>query len=855
MPSARRSKEYYEQVRAQESAEETKKRRRPSKAQEVPPTRRYTAGDVAEAIAASTAAPLKGEAGAPADSPLGQEAATEANAAAEGEGAGAAEQGEAPSAAPRTPGEESVGTELEAIFAEFERIDEGIEEASLERKRKSRPADRRIEQVVAALVRTLTSKRDVTEKDLDVVLEITKNKIVEAVNAQAITIYFLEPDGIHFRHVSYARSLYRGDPNAEKRFQRALERLKSTVLPPGTGIVGRVIARNEAHVTLDASRDPAHYEEIEKQTGFHVKSMITVPIAHEGEVYGAIQCLNKNPASGEEFFSQRDLRLVEEVADYSARVIYMARHPGFVWSQEDVSRYVARLAKLEYIDLGEVEIDPKLLALVGEENLRKFEILPLKKLGSGSLKAAIDNPLDVNRRDAFELATGLEVEVLVVSPAEQIRKAIEAAFAKRDLKGAAEALGAELAEKASKVEKIELEDGAEKDSAPVIQLANRIIEDAYSRGASDIHVEPFESDVVVRYRVDGVLEEKLRLPPAAIRPLVARLKIMANLNIAETRLPQDGRILFKDFTKTDIDVDIRVATAPMIWGEKVVMRLLDRKAAAIGLDALGLSPRNLEIYRKCLAAPYGMILHVGPTGSGKTTTLYAALRELNTPDVNIQTAEDPVEYVLPGVNQMQIRPQIGLDFARALRSYLRQDPDIILVGEIRDLETAEIAIEAALTGHQLLSTMHTNDAAGTVTRFVDMGIEPFLVSSSLLCVCAQRLMRRLCACKIEHDPTPEERELIGLEAGERPSIFAAKPGGCPKCNGIGYKGRIGVHELLVMNDELREATARRGVPTSEIDRIARKAGMVPLCDDAMAKVKQGITSVEEALRTVRVEKF
>jgi type IV pilus assembly protein PilB len=766
----------------------------------------------------------------------------------------------APSAAEGAVEGADIAAEIDNIFEAFEKVEEAPPEPERAKRSRSRPADRRIEQVVSALVRTLTSKREVTQKDLDLVLEITKSKIVEAVNAQAITVYFRERDGIHFRHISYNRSLYRGDTAAEQRFQQQIERLKKTVLPHGHGIVGRVIEENRSHSTLDASRDPAYSAEIEKLTGFRVKSMMTVPISYEGEVYGAIQVMNKSPASGEEFFSQKDLRLVEEVADYSARAIYMARNPGFVWPEEDVARYIARLAKLEYVDLHEVEIDPKLLQSVGEENLRKFLILPLKKLGSGTLKAAMANPLDIARRDSFELATGLEIEVLVVSPAGQIREAIERALEKEALAGVSEAVVADLAakekEEKRKVERIELDEDADRNSAPIIELANRIIEDAYSRGASDIHIEPFEKDVVVRYRIDGLLQEMLRLPSGASKPLAARLKIMASLNIAETRLPQDGRILFKEFAKSGLDIDLRVATAPMIWGEKIVMRILDRQAPAVGLDKLGFSEVNLARYRKCLAAPYGMILHVGPTGSGKTTTLYAALRELNTPDMNIQTAEDPVEYMLPGVNQMQVKAQIGLTFSRALRSYLRQDPDVILVGEIRDLETAEIAVEAALTGHQILSTLHTNDAPSTVIRFVDMGIEPFLISSSLLCVCAQRLMRRLCeACREPHDPTPEERDLLGFKPGEPRELYRARKGGCPRCNQTGYKGRIGIHEMMVMDDELRAICSRHGVSSMEIERVARKNGMISLFDDAMEKVKAGITSLEEALRTVRVEKF
>jgi type IV pilus assembly protein PilB len=590
--------------------------------------------------------------------------------------------------------------------------------------------------------------------------------------------------------------------------------------------------------------------------------MVTVPIGYDKQVYGAIQCMNKNPASGEEFFSQKDIKLVEEVADYSARIIYMARNPGFKWGEEDVARYIARVAKLEYVDVREVEIEPALLQLVGEDVLRKFQILPLKKLGSKTIKAAIDNPLELNRREAFELQTDLQIEVLVVSPAKQILDGIDKIFKKQEADNISDAFKAELAEKAKEaVEKVELAEDADKNSAPVIQLANRIIEDAYARGASDIHIEPFEKEVIIRYRADGVLEEKMRLPAAAIRPLTARLKIMSNLNIAEQRLPQDGRIMFKEFTKTNIDIDLRVAIGPMVFGEKTVMRILDKKTTAVGLDKMGYSQHNMDMYVKCCAAPFGMIIHTGPTGSGKTTTLYAAVNYLNTPDMNIQTAEDPVEFMLPGINQMQIKPAIGLTFAKALKCYLRQDPDIILIGEIRDLEVAEIAIEAALTGHQVLSTLHTNDAAGTITRFVEMGIEPYLLTGALLCICAQRLMRKVCpACRIDHGPlSPVEREYLKLADGEAPKIYKANTKAmgnkCAKCGGSGYKGRIGTHELLVMNAPLRDICAKHGVSAAEIAIVAiEKADMVPLFDDAMLKVKEGITSFEEALRTVRVEK-
>jgi type IV pilus assembly protein PilB len=388
------------------------------------------------------------------------------------------------------------------------------------------------------------------------------------------------------------------------------------------------------------------------------------------------------------------------------------------------------------------------------------------------------------------------------------------------------------------------------DSAPIIQLTNRIIEDAYVSGASDIHIEPMEKDLLVRYRVDGMCSEKLRLPKQVANSMVTRIKIMCNLDISERRLPQDGRIVFKKFTKKNIDIDLRVATGPMNHGEKVVMRILDKQKSTLPLPALGFSEENLAKYRECVRQPYGMILHCGPTGSGKSMTLYSALGEVNTPDVNIQTAEDPIEYTLAGINQMQMNRQIGLTFERALRCYLRMDPDIILVGEIRDKETAQIACEAALTGHLLVSTLHTNDAPSTVSRMGEMGIEPFNISASLVCVCAQRLLRRVCKnCKVKYVPEGREKELLEKAIGWSGEIFKAGPGGCHVCGGNGYKGRVGIHELMTNSEELTEAINKE-VEVADLKRVAMKNGMKTLHQDSMLKVKMGLTTMEEALSNV-----
>jgi type IV pilus assembly protein PilB len=345
-------------------------------------------------------------------------------------------------------------------------------------------------------------------------------------------------------------------------------------------------------------------------------------------------------------------------------------------------------------------------------------------------------------------------------------------------------------------------------------------------------------------------QEKLRLPVKVGPALVARLKIMCNLDISERRLPQDGRIVFKQYTKKNLDLDLRVSTAPLNHGEGVVMRILDKQKTTLPLTSLGFSEDNLARYRECIRQPYGMILHCGPTGSGKSMTLYSALNEINTPDIVVRTAEDPIEYTLNGINQMQMHRQIGLTFATALRAFLRQDPDIILVGEIRDMETAEIAVEAALTGHLLISTLHTNDAPSTVARLTDMEIEPFMVSSSILCVCAQRLMRRACKqCRVQYEPKGREQEILEKAIGWSGPIFKHNPKGCPKCNSSGYRGRVGIHELMVTNEELVEAINKKA-DTTVLKKIAMKAGMKTLHQDSLLKVKEGLSTLEEAISTV-----
>lgn len=394
------------------------------------------------------------------------------------------------------------------------------------------------------------------------------------------------------------------------------------------------------------------------------------------------------------------------------------------------------------------------------------------------------------------------------------------------------------------------EEDLENDNNPIVQLASRIIEDAYFSGGSDIHIEPFEGEARIRVRVDGVCQEKLRIPAKACATLMARLKIMANLDIAEKRLPQDGRIVYKQFNRKGIDVDLRMSTAPLNHGEGAVMRLLDKQKSTLPLPALGFSEDNLSMYRELIQRPYGMVLHCGPTGSGKSMTLYSALNEINDPGKCIRTAEDPIEYTLRGLLQMQMHRQIGLTFASALRAFLRQDPDIILVGEIRDQETAQIAVEAALTGHMLFSTLHTNDAPSTISRLTEMGIEPFMISASLVCVCAQRLLRRVCkTCKLTVEAEGREEAILQRAIEWSGTISHAKDGGCPACGGIGYKGRVGIHELMPTSEELVKGINCE-YDTAKIKRIAVRNGLRTLHQDSMLKVSEGVTTIEEAIASV-----
>jgi type IV pilus assembly protein PilB len=714
-----------------------------------------------------------------------------------------------------------------------------------------------------SLLIKVISKPAPSREDVNTVIELTASKVVESLQAQSMTLYLVEGGEIAFKQVYYSPTLWGADKGKEVEFRDTAKKLLTLKLPAGTGNVGKVIQTGEPLFFSGKGADAATLKKMD--VGFQVNSMLTVPLK-TNIVIGAIQVLNKEPSAGTGgSFTPKDLSVLIEVAEYSSTLIQRMLDPKFQLTPEDTAKFISKFTELPLVTkIEDIDIDDKLVEITGDAVIRRECIFPYKKTGTNSCSVLMTNPLDYAKREAFSQATEMSIDDVKVIPASLLDALLKKCFGEKA--GAA----AKTGEAATEVDIDEVKDlisGAyteggtgevkaadleSEDSAPIIQLTNRIIEDAYVSGASDIHIEPMEKDLLVRYRVDGMCSEKMRLPKQVAFAMVARLKIMCNLDISERRLPQDGRIIFKKFTKKNIDIDLRVATGPMNHGEKVVMRILDKQKSTLPLTALGFSEENLARYRDCVRQPYGMILHCGPTGSGKSMTLYSALGEVNTPDVNIQTAEDPIEYTLAGINQMQMNKQIGLTFERALRCYLRMDPDIILVGEIRDKETAQIACEAALTGHLLVSTLHTNDAPSTVARMGEMGIEPFNISAALVCVCAQRLLRRVCKnCKVKYVPEGRELEIIQTALGlkEAPEIFKAAPGGCHVCGGNGYKGRVGIHELMVNCEEIVEAINKE-VEVADLKRVCMKNGMKTLHQDSILKVKMGMTTMEDALSNV-----
>jgi type IV pilus assembly protein PilB len=527
---------------------------------------------------------------------------------------------------------------------------------------------------------------------------------------------------------------------------------------------------------------------------------------------------------------------------------------GFI-TDDDITGVLSRQYGVPSINLKYYEIDPNVIKLIPQDTALRYQVIPLSRVGS-VLTIAMTDPTNVFAMDDIKFMTGFNVEPVVASES-AIAEAIsrfyggsassheELSSLMKDLVDEDQEL--ELAAEEQEMDAAMLEKAAEE--APIIKLVNLILTDSVKRGASDIHVEPYENEMRVRFRVDGVLQTVMS-PPMKLRDAItSRMKIMAKLDIAEKRLPQDGRIMIKYKAEgKKKELDFRVSTVPTLYGEKIVLRLLDKENLRLDMTKLGFEPESLKKFERNILRPYGMVLVTGPTGSGKTNTLYSSVSRLNQVDTNIMTAEDPVEFQLQGINQVQMKDQIGLNFAAALRAFLRQDPNIILVGEIRDFETAEIAVKAALTGHLVLSTLHTNDAPSTISRLMNMGIEPFLVATSVNLICAQRLVRRVCGnCKEELDIpeqalidagyTPEEAKLTKVYHGK----------GCSTCGKRGYKGRTGLYEVMEINDELRELILV-GASALELKKKAIEQGMITLRRSGLIKSALGLTTLEEVIR-------
>jgi type IV pilus assembly protein PilB len=564
-------------------------------------------------------------------------------------------------------------------------------------------------------------------------------------------------------------------------------------------------------------------------------------------------------------------------------------------SDDVITAVLSRQYGVPSINLELFQIEESTIALIAQEVALKYSVLPISKVGA-TLTLAMADPTNVFAMDDIKFMTGLNVEPVIASETSiqsaigkyyisskaievvgaggegldslkgkitrnsngkltKTGTALDQRISQSDLDvslerfefGSADSEDFEVLDENEEIDLAQLAKASE--DAPVVRLVNVLLVDSLRRGASDIHIEPYEKDFRIRFRIDGVLYDVMHPPMKMRDALLSRLKIMSKLDISEKRLPQDGRIKIKvRIDNRSRELDFRVSTLPTLFGEKIVLRLLDKDKLMLDMTKLGFEPQSLEIFKRNISKPYGMVLVTGPTGSGKTNTLYSALQALNTSETNIMTAEDPVEFNLPGINQVQMKEQIGLNFAAALRSFLRQDPNIVLVGEIRDFETAEIAIKAALTGHLVLSTLHTNDAPSTVSRLVNMGIEPFLVATSVNIIQAQRLIRRVCKdCKQEQNLPPEALIEIGFSPEEAPNVKTYKGKGCQTCNGTGYKGRVGLYEVMEVTDELRELIII-GASAIELRKRAIELGMITLRESGIYKIREGITTIEEVVK-------
>jgi type IV pilus assembly protein PilB len=639
--------------------------------------------------------------------------------------------------------------------------------------------------------------------------------------------------------------------------QKLSEILKERVYPPNTAIVREGAQGDSMFIIKEGKVD---IKKREPSLGMD----LTIASLDSGSVFGEMALLTGNPRNATVVATQPTTVFVLEKKAFEG---LLTEHPSISISlNKIVAKRIEELNAqrgIGYVSLSKLQLDKKILSLIPQQIITRYKVLPIAYSNS-TMTLAMVNPNDLIAMDEVrKFIKGVAIEPVVLSEGElaefmenkypEIFKEVEEKYEAsiEDFLGDMEEIQSDLLGDA------EFEEGSEDDcgvtdltreaeGAPIIRLTNNIIAMALKKGASDIHIEPMEKGLRVRYRIDGVLREEMRLPKKVTLPLVSRVKIISKLDITERRLPQDGRITMK---LGDKSVDFRVSTIPTKFGEKICTRILDKGNTMLGLDRLFTYRPTLELVREMISKPYGIIYVTGPTGSGKSTTLYSALAEKNAIDVNISTVEDPIEYDLAGINQVQVNPDIGLDFARVLRAFLRQDPDIILVGETRDKETAKIAVEAALTGHLVFTTLHANDASSTFMRLNEMGIESFLVSTSIIGVIAQRLVRRVCPeCKEQYLPDSVVCRYLGLPEG----VGLYKGKGCDACNLSGYKGRLGIYEVLIVNEAVRRLIAE-GAEAQRIREEAINAGMLTLKDYALVLLREGLTTVDEVLRTVAIQ--
>jgi type IV pilus assembly protein PilB len=553
----------------------------------------------------------------------------------------------------------------------------------------------------------------------------------------------------------------------------------------------------------------------------------------------------------EKLISLSQLRTAqEEQAKGGGNLGYALAKLGYI-SDDEITNFLSQQYRVPTIDLTDYEIDADIVKLVSKEQCEKHRVVPVSRTGN-SLIVAMADPTNLHAIDDLKFLTSYNIEPVIASEAAivaTIEKYYNAGPSYDEVMAGFDEQEIDFTGEEEDMNLLELEKASE--DAPVVRLVNMILLNAIKKGASDIHIEPYEKKLRVRLRVDGVLLEEMTPPLKLKNAIVSRLKIMSQLDIAERRLPQDGRIKLK--LGKGREMDFRVSVLPTIWGEKIVMRLLDKGNLQVDMSKLGFDPGPLKDFMWAIGQPWGMVLVTGPTGSGKTTTLYSALSELNKPGTNVSTAEDPVEYNLMGINQVQMHDEIGLNFAMALRAFLRQDPDVLMVGEIRDFETGEIAVKAALTGHLVLSTLHTNDAPATISRLLNMGVEPFLITASVNLVLAQRLARRICAdCKAPHTMDPQILMEMGFTAENIAKAKLMKGTGCRTCNGTGYKGRVALYEVMRFTDNLKEMVLQ-GSSTAELKVAAIKGGMLTLRMSGIGKVMDGVTTTEEILRVTMAD--